>query len=84
MTWLANVPQWGVIFLLLVRAVRIVHADLQDSRTLKKHGVLGIVLTEAAYVGLFAGFPLVGRLLDIPIAAPGPDCASPRGSYDHW
>ena len=56
MTWLANVPQWGVIFLLIVRAVRIIHADLQDSRTLKKHGVLGIVLTEAAYIGLFVGF----------------------------
>jgi hypothetical protein len=53
MTWLASVPQWGVIFLLVVRAVRIIHADLQDSRTLKKHGVIGIVLTEAIYVGLF-------------------------------
>jgi hypothetical protein len=39
-----------------VRSVRIIHADLTDSRTLKKHGVLGVVLTEAAYVGLFAGF----------------------------
>ena len=56
MTWLANVPQWGVIFLLLVRSVRIIHADLTDSRTLKKHGVLGVVLTEAVYVGLFVGF----------------------------
>ena len=53
MTWLSNVPQWGVIFLLVVRAARIVHSDLQDSRTLKRHGVIGIVLTEAAYVGLF-------------------------------
>jgi hypothetical protein len=56
MTWMANIPQWGVIFLLIVRAARIIHVDLQDSRTLKKHGVLDIVLTEAAYVGLFVGF----------------------------
>ena len=56
MTWVSNIPQFGVIFLLIVRALRIIHADLQDSRTYKKHGVLGIVLTEAAYVGLFAGF----------------------------
>jgi hypothetical protein len=56
MTWVANIPQFGVIFLLVVRAVRIIHADLHDGRTLKKHGVLGIVLTEAAYIGLFAGF----------------------------
>jgi hypothetical protein len=56
MTWLANVPQWGVIFLLAVRAARIIHADLRDTHTVKKHGVLGVVLTEAAYVGLFAGF----------------------------
>jgi hypothetical protein len=55
MTWMANVPQWGVIFLLLVRAARVIHADLQDGRTLKKHGVIAIVLTEAAYVGLFVG-----------------------------
>jgi hypothetical protein len=40
MTWLANVPQWGVIFLLVVRAVRIIHADLQDSRTLKSTACL--------------------------------------------
>jgi hypothetical protein len=56
MTWIANIPQYGVIFLLIVRAVRIMHTDLQDSRALKKHGVLGIVLTEATYVGLFVGF----------------------------
>ena len=56
MTWIANIPQYGVIFLLIVRAVRIIHADLQHSRTLKKHGVFGIVLTEATYVGLFIGF----------------------------
>ena len=62
-----RIPQFGVIFLLIVRAVRIIHADLQDSRTLKRHGVLGIVLTEAAYIGLFAGLPVVGRLLDVSI-----------------
>ena len=56
MTWVSNIPQYGVIFLLIVRSVRIIHADLQHSRTLKKHGVLGIVLTEAVYVGLFVGF----------------------------
>jgi hypothetical protein len=55
MTWVSNIPQYGVIFLLIVRAVRIIHADLQDSRSLKKHGVLGIVLTEAIYVALFVG-----------------------------
>jgi hypothetical protein len=56
MTWTANIPQFGVIFLLIVRAVRVIHADLQDGRTLKKHGVVGILLTEVAYVALFAGF----------------------------
>jgi hypothetical protein len=56
MTWIANIPQLGVIFLLIVRAARIIHTDLQDGRTLRKHGVLGIVLTEATYVGLFIGF----------------------------
>ena len=40
MTWVSNVPQYGVMFLLIVRSVRIIHADLQHSRTLKKHGVL--------------------------------------------
>ena len=30
MTWVSNIPQFGVIFLLIVRAVRIIHADLQD------------------------------------------------------
>ena len=39
--------------ILVVRAARIIHTDLQDSRTLKKHGVIGIVLTEATYVSLF-------------------------------
>jgi hypothetical protein len=56
MTWTANLPQYGVIFLLIVRAVRVIHADLQDGRALKKHGIFGILLTEAAYVGLFVGF----------------------------
>ena len=56
MTWTANLPQYGVIFLLIVRAVRVIHADLQDGRTLKKHGIFGILLTEVAYVGLFVGF----------------------------
>jgi hypothetical protein len=55
MTWTANIPQFGVIFLLIVRAGRVIHADLQDGRTLKKHGVVGILLTEVAYVALFAG-----------------------------
>jgi hypothetical protein len=56
MSWLSSVPQFGVIFLLLVRAVRIVHADLQDSRTFRRYGVIGILATEAAYVGLFVLF----------------------------
>jgi hypothetical protein len=56
MTWVANIPQFGVIFLLVVRAMRVIYADLQDSGARKQHGVLGIVLTEAAYIGLFAGF----------------------------
>jgi hypothetical protein len=56
MTWLANVPQWGVIFLLVVRSARVIYADLRDHHTVEKHGVLGVILTEAAYVGLFAAF----------------------------
>jgi hypothetical protein len=56
MAWLANIPQFGVIFLLIVRAAGVIRADLQDSRTVKRYGVFGIVLTEAAYVGLFVGF----------------------------
>jgi hypothetical protein len=54
MTWMANIPQWGVIFLLAVRSARIVYSDLRDSHARATHGVLGVVLTEAAYVGLFA------------------------------
>lgn len=56
MTWTANLPQYGVIFLLIVRAVRVIYADLRDGRAMKKHGILGILLTEAAYVGLLVGF----------------------------
>ncbi len=29
MTWMANIPQWGVIFLLAVRSARIIYADLR-------------------------------------------------------
>ncbi|MPZ37407.1 MAG: hypothetical protein GEU95_04965 [Rhizobiales bacterium] len=54
MTWLSNVPQWGVIFLLAIRSARVIYADLRDSHARKTHGVLGVVLTEAAYVGLLA------------------------------
>lgn len=55
MSWWSNFPQFGVIFLLVVRAAGVIRADLHDSRTVKRYGVLGILLTEAAYVGLFVG-----------------------------
>jgi hypothetical protein len=52
---MANVPQWGVIFLLAIRSARVIYADLKDRRARKAHGVLGVVLTEAAYMGLLVG-----------------------------
>jgi hypothetical protein len=41
---------------LIVRAAGVIRADLQDSRTVKRYGILGILLTETAYVALFVGF----------------------------
>jgi hypothetical protein len=55
MTWLANVPQWGVIFLLAIRSARVIHADLKDPHARKTHGALGVIMTEACYVGLLVG-----------------------------
>jgi len=48
-------PPVGRDLLLAVRSARIIYADLRDSHARATHGVLGVVLTEAAYVGLFAG-----------------------------
>jgi hypothetical protein len=50
-----NIPQWGVIFLLAIRSARVIYADLKDSHAREAHGVLGVMLTEAAYVGLLVG-----------------------------
>jgi hypothetical protein len=55
MTWMNNIPQWGVIFLLAIRSARVIYADLKDSHAREAHGVLGVMLTEAAYVGLLVG-----------------------------
>jgi hypothetical protein len=49
------VAQCAVIFLLVVRTAAVIRADMASRATVKKHGYLSILLTEAVYVGLFVG-----------------------------
>ena len=49
------VAQCAVIFLIVVRTAAVIRADMASRATVRKHGYLSIILTEAVYVGLFVG-----------------------------